>query len=94
MTDDIDYKHGADVPIEDNPQLSAYGLGALLSTDDRGHARGLIHAARKVTKNPDCGYGLRLLIETLTNALETEIGVSDALRKTVKAYLAADKFRD
>ena len=64
-------------------------------THDRDYARGIICTARKAMNDRDCGQWLfHRLIEALTDALETEIGVSDALRQTVKAYLATDKFRD
>ena len=64
-------------------------------TDDRDYARGIIRTARKAMRDGDGGYGLLyLLVEALSDALETEIETSNTLRQTVKAYLAADKFRD
>ena len=62
-----------------------------MTDDDR--ARELIRAARDV-ENPAWFDGLYRLVDDLANALETEIETSDALRQTVKAYLATDKFRD
>ena len=65
-------------------------------------AQMLIREARKATsnrrwigaRNLSEADSAQRLIRDLTDALEREIETSDALRQTVKAYLAADKFRD
>ena len=64
-------------------------------TEGVKNARELIRTARDAENPVWVGVDdLYRLVEDLADALEKEIEVSDALRKTVKAYLAADKFRD